>query len=242
MTYMSASKTAVLVLGSAGRMGIKIIEKVRENPRCSLSGAFDLKVRNCSVTAPGLETALSAADAAIDFTTPASGVAHAALCAKHRKPLVIGTTGFDAAQLALIKKYSETAPIFMSPNMSPAVNLTIAIARLMAARLPDFDICISETHHKLKKDAPSGTALRYARAVAAARGGVMPPITSARAGDIVGEHTVLYAGPHERIELTHRAHSRAVFAAGALKAAAWLCGRRPGFYDYLDLLGLKGLR
>ena len=237
---MSASKTAVLVLGSAGRMGIKIIEKVRENPRCSLSGAFDLKVRNCSVTAPGLETALSAADAAIDFTTPASGVAHAALCAKHRKPLVIGTTGFDAAQLALIKKYSETAPIFMSPNMSPAVNLTIAIARLMAARLPDFDICISETHHKFKKDAPSGTALKYRAGIKEVYSGEVP-VTSARAGDIVGEHTVLYAGPHERVELTHRAHSRDVFAEGALRAALWLKDQKPGLYDYFDLLNLKTL-
>ena len=237
---MSASKTAVLVLGSAGRMGIKIIEKVRENPRCTLAGAFDPKARDGAGTAPDLWTALSAADVAIDFTAPAASAAHAALCAGRGIPLVIGTTGFDAGQLALIKKSSKAAPIFLSPNMSPAVNLTMAIARLMAARLPDFDICISETHHKLKKDAPSGTALKYRAGIKEVYEGEVP-VTSARAGDIVGEHTVLYAGPHERVELTHRAHSRDVFAEGALRAALWLKDMRPGLYDYFDLLGLKTL-
>ena len=130
--------------------------------------------------------------------------------------------------------------VFHSPNMSPAVNLTFALAALAARRLKDFDIHVHEAHHSAKKDAPSGTALRYAERIAAARGGALPPITSVRAGDIVGDHTVLYAGPHERVELRHMAHSRAVFAAGALKAAAWLAGKKPGFYDYADLLDLKG--
>ena len=237
---MSASKTAVIVLGSAGRMGVKIIEKVRADPRCSLAGAFDLKLADGAGPARDLESALSAADVAIDFTAPAASAAHAALCARYKKPLVIGTTGFDASQLALIKRSSKAAPIFLSPNMSPAVNLTMAVAKLMAAKLPGFDICISETHHKLKKDAPSGTALKYrARIKEIYRREI--PVTSARAGDIVGEHTVLYAGPHERVELTHRAHSRDVFAEGALRAALWLEDKRPGLYDYFDLLGLKTL-
>ena len=240
IVHMSASKTAVLVLGAAGRMGVKIVEKIRCNPCCSLAGAFDLKYSRGADLTRDLESALKTAGAVIDFSVPSSSAACAVLCAKYKKPLVIGTTGFDAGQLALIKKLSKTTPIFLSPNMSPAVNLTIAVARLMAARLPGFDIHISETHHKLKKDAPSGTALKYQARIKEVYPGEVP-VTSARSGDIVGEHTILYAGPHERVELIHRAHSRDVFAEGAVRAALWLKDRKPGFYDYFDLLDLKRL-
>ncbi len=237
---MGASKTAILVLGSAGRMGVKIVEKIRHSQHCVLAGALDLKAAAGADIRRDIESALDACAAVIDFTTPASGAAHAELCAKHKKPLVIGTTGFDAAQLALIKEFSRSAPVFLSPNMSPAVNLTIAVARLIAAKLPDFDVCISETHHKLKKDAPSGTALKYKKHIQEVFKGEVP-VTSVRAGDIIGEHTVLYAGPHERVELTHRAHSRDVFAEGAVRAALWLKDQKPGLYDYFDLLGLKNI-
>jgi 4-hydroxy-tetrahydrodipicolinate reductase len=172
---------------------------------------------------------------------PESACLYAAGCVRARKPFVTGTTGFSRGQLAALKTSAKKIPVFVSPNMSPAVNLTFAIAALAARRLTGFDVHISEAHHAAKRDAPSGTALRYAEYVALARGGARPPITSARAGDIVGDHTVLYAGPHERVELTHRAHSRALFAAGALKAAAWTAARKPGFYDYFDLLDLRGL-
>lgn len=237
---MSASKTAVLVLGSAGRMGVKIVEKIRRSRHCALAGALDLKGSAGADIKRAIESALKACDAVIDFTTPAAGVAHAALCARYKKPLVIGTTGFDAGQLALIKKCSRSAPVFLSPNMSPAVNLTIAVARLMADKLPGFDVRISETHHKFKKDAPSGTALKYQSRIKEVFQGEVP-VVSVRAGDIVGEHTVLYAGPHERVELTHRAHSRDVFAEGAVRAALWLKDQKPGLYDYFDLLGLKNI-
>ena len=201
----------------------------------SLHGAAGVKK-------PGsLPALLKKASVVIDFSSPAAACYAAAACARAGRPFVTGTTGFTAAQQKELEKAARSVPVFCSPNMSPAVNLTFALAAFAAARLKEFDIHINEIHHKAKKDAPSGTALRYARGVAAARGGAEPPITSARAGDIVGEHTVLYAGPHERVELTHRAHSRAVFAAGALRAAAWTCGRGPGFYDYFDLLDLKGL-
>jgi 4-hydroxy-tetrahydrodipicolinate reductase len=237
---MNASKTAVLVLGAAGRMGVKIVEKVRKNPRCTLAGAIDLESSGNIAPARSLDLSIKASDAVIDFTAPEAGAAHAGLCAKYKKPLVIGTTGFNAGQLALIKKFSGSAPIFLSPNMSPAVNLTIAVARLIAAKLPGFDISISETHHKFKKDAPSGTALKYqARIKEVCRGEV--PVTSVRAGDIVGEHTILYAGPHERVELIHRAHSRDVFAEGAVHAALWLKDRKAGLYDYFDLLNITSL-
>ena len=185
-----------------------------------------------------LEPAVASAGVVIDFTSPAASAAHAVLCAKYKKPLIIGTTGFDPGQLTRIKKLSKSAPIFLSPNMSPAVNLTIAVARLMAAKLPHFDVRIIETHHKLKKDAPSGTALKYQAGIKEVYPGEVP-VTSVRAGDIVGEHTVLYAGPYERVELTHRAHSRDVFAEGAVRAALWLKDREPGLYDYFDLLDLK---
>jgi len=237
---MNASKTAVLVLGAAGRMGAKVVEKVQGSPDCTLAGAFDLKPARGAGPLSGLEAALKDADVVIDFTAPAAGAAHAALCARYKKPLVLGVTGFDAGQLALLGDISKETPIFLSPNMSPAVNLAIAVARLMAARLPGFDIHISEAHHKLKKDAPSGTALKYKERIKEVYPGEVP-ITSARAGDIVGEHTVLYAGPHERIELTHRAHSRDVFAEGAVRAALWLKDRKPGMYDYFDLLDIKNL-
>ncbi|MFA6435186.1 MAG: 4-hydroxy-tetrahydrodipicolinate reductase [Elusimicrobiales bacterium] len=235
---MSVSKTAVLVLGAAGRMGVKIVEKVRENPHCVLSGALDLKSPVGADPRRVLEASVGAAAVVIDFTTPEAGVVHAGLCAGSKKPLVIGTTGFDAGQLARLKEFSGSAPIFLSPNMSPAVNLTIAVARLMAAKLPDFDVRISETHHRSKKDSPSGTALKYQAVIKEVHPGEVP-VVSVRAGDIVGEHTVLYAGPCERVELTHRAHSREVFAEGAVRAALWLKDRKPGLYDYFDLLGLK---
>ena len=237
---MSASKTAVLVLGAAGRMGVRILEQVRDNPRCALAGAFDLRSSRGVDTPHDLESAIEASDAVIDFTAPAASARYAALAAKYKKPLVIGTTGFDAGQLTLLKKLSVSAPFFLSPNMSPAVHLTIAVARLMAAKLPGFDVRISETHHKFKKDSPSGTALKYQACIKEVFQGEVP-VTSLRAGDIVGEHTVLYAGPHERIELIHRAHSRDVFAEGAVRAALWLKDQPPGLYDYFDLLGLKNI-
>jgi len=240
ITCMSASKTAILVLGSAGRMGVKIVEKLRHSHHCVLAGALDLKGSAGADIRFAIESALKSCDAVIDFTTPAAGVTHANICARHKKPLVIGTTGFSIGQLALIKKYSRSTPVFLSPNMSPAVNLTIAVARLIAAKLPDFDICISETHHKLKKDAPSGTALKYKKSIQEVFKGEVP-VTSVRAGDIIGEHTILYAGPHERVELTHRAHARDVFAEGAVRAALWLKDQKPGLYDYFDLLGLQNI-
>jgi 4-hydroxy-tetrahydrodipicolinate reductase len=184
---------------------------------------------------------LGQADVVVDFSAPGPSAAYAKAAAKARKPFVTGVTGYSKRQLAALKAAGRRAPVFHSPNMSPAVNLTFALAALAAARLKGFDIHVSEAHHTAKKDAPSGTALRFAEHIAAARGGALPPVTSVRAGDIVGDHTVLYAGPHERVELRHVAHSRAVFAAGALKAAAWLAGRRPGFYNYFDLLDLKKL-
>lgn len=229
----------VLVCGAAGRMGLAVRSEAEASARFAYAGGVDFRPGR-GVEPPGaFARLLDLADVVVDFSAPGPSVTFARAAARARKPFVTGVTGYSARQLSVLKAAGRRAPVFFSPNMSPAVNLTIALAAAAAARLKGFDIHISEAHHAAKKDSPSGTALRYAESIAAARGGARPPVTSVRAGDIVGDHTVLYAGPYERVELTHRAHSRAVFAAGALKAAAWLAGRRPGFYNYFDLLGLR---
>lgn len=235
---MKRRSLRVLVCGASGRMGRAVRSEVEASACFSYAGGVD------SRPGPGVEPPgafarlLDLADVVVDFSAPGSSITFARAAAAARKPFVTGVTGYSGKQLSALKAAARRSPVFFSPNMSPAVNLTIALAAAAASRLKGFDIHISEAHHAAKKDAPSGTALRYAENIAAARGGPLPPVTSVRAGDIVGDHTVLYAGPYERVELTHRAHSRAVFAAGALKAASWLAGRRPGFYDYSDLLGL----
>ncbi|MCM2266983.1 MAG: 4-hydroxy-tetrahydrodipicolinate reductase [Elusimicrobiales bacterium] len=239
---MKTKALRVLLCGASGRMGRAVRAEIE-----TASGAFLLAAGIDARQGPGTESPdafsyqLAGADVVVDFSVPASACGYAAACARARKPFVTGVTGFSPKQLAALKAAARRTAVFCSPNMSPAVNLTFALAAIAAGRLPNFDAHVSEAHHAAKRDAPSGTALRYAEHIAAARGGARPPITSARAGDIVGDHTVLLAGPYERVELTHRAHSRAVFAAGALRAAAWAAGRKPGFYDYMDLLGLKAL-
>ncbi|MDD2805128.1 MAG: 4-hydroxy-tetrahydrodipicolinate reductase [Elusimicrobiales bacterium] len=230
----------VLVCGAAGRMGRAVRAEIEASPAFCYAGGVDHSAGRDAEGPEAFARLLASADAVVDFSSPAAACGYAAACARVRVPFVTGTTGFSKPQLAALRAAGRKTPVFFSPNMSPAVNLTFALAALAAARLKNFDIHITEAHHTAKKDAPSGTALRYAERIAAARGGALPPISSIRAGDIVGDHAVLYAGPHERVELRHMAHSRAVFAAGALKAAAWLAGKKPGFYDYSDLLDLKG--
>lgn len=236
---MKSRPLKVLVCGAAGRMGRAVLAEIEASPAFARAGGVDARPGPNSEPPGAFTRLLALADAVVDFSSPAPSIAYARACAAARKPFVTGVTGYEPRQLAVLKAAARRTAVFHSPNMSPAVNLTFALAALAARRLKDFDIHVHEAHHSAKKDAPSGTALRYAERIAAARGGAAPPITSARAGDIVGDHTVLFAGPHERIEIAHRAHSRAVFAAGALKAAAWLAGKKPGFYDYSDLLSLK---
>jgi 4-hydroxy-tetrahydrodipicolinate reductase len=236
---MKTKPIKVLVTGAAGRMGLAVRRELEASAGFACAGCVDARSASGAegpALFPGL---LAGADVVVDFSSPEAACSYAAACARARKPFVTGVTGFSKKQLASLKAAGRRTPVFFSPNMSPAVNLTFALAGMAAARLKGFDIHISEAHHSAKRDIPSGTALRYAEHIAAVRGGARPPIGSVRAGDIVGDHTVLYAGPHERLELTHRAHSRAVFAAGALKAAVWTAGRKPGFYNYFDLLGLE---
>lgn len=200
----------------------------------------------------------AAADVVIDFTAPAAAATHAELAAKHGKALVLGTTGLDAAQTRTVNAAAKRAPIVWAPNMSPAVTMLLGLVEEAARRLGEgYDIEVLEMHHRHKVDAPSGTALALGRAAAAGRGidlaahsqrvrdGHTGPrkagdigFATLRGGDVVGDHTVIFAGEGERLELTHRASSRRVFALGALRAARWVAGKPPGLYGMKDVLGL----
>lgn len=195
----------------------------------------------------------------IDFTRPAATLNHLNICQAADKAMVIGTTGFSAEQKAEISRAAQRIPIVFAPNMSVGVNLCFKLLDMAARALGDgVDIEIIEAHHRHKVDAPSGTALAMGQVVANALGrdlkdwavygrqGVTGErdratigFSTIRAGDIVGEHTVLFADLGERIEITHRASSRMTFAKGALRAAAWLAGRGPGLFDMQDVLGLR---
>ncbi len=203
--------------------------------------------------------ALQGAHALIDFTRPEATFGYLDACAAAGVPMVIGTTGFDEAGRERIAAVAQRIPVVFAPNMSVGVNLLMKLAELAAQVLEDgYDIEIIEAHHRHKVDAPSGTALGLGQAVARAinrdlascavygREGVTgerDPKTigfaTVRGGDIVGDHTLLFAGVGERVELTHKASSRATFAQGALRAAKWLQGRAPGLYDMRDVLNLN---
>jgi len=194
----------------------------------------------------------------IEFSTPAATLDHVKLAAEKKIPIVIGTTGSDHKQLAEIKKLSRRTPILLSANMSLGVNLLVSLLGKVAKTLgDDYDVEIIEAHHRFKKDAPSGTALALGRSVAQGlnrdldkvgvngRKGIVGERTkqeiamlSVRAGDIVGDHTVIFGGIGERLEFIHRAHSRETFAHGALRAAQWLVKQKPGLYGMQDVLEL----
>ena len=206
-----------------------------------------------------LESIVSSGDVIIDFTDPDAALRHAKLAVEYGKAMVIGVTGMDAGQQEELEKASRKTPIVFAPNTSVGVNLLFKVLADVAATLGDaYDVEITEIHHRYKKDAPSGTARRMGEVVAAAlgrdpdeaivsgRAGMVGERTekeigifSLRGGDVVGEHTVTFAGIGERIEFTHRAHSRDTFARGAVRAAMWISGRVPGLYDMTDVLGLN---
>jgi 4-hydroxy-tetrahydrodipicolinate reductase len=198
------------------------------------------------------------ADVLIDFTRPEGTLRHLQVCVDHGVHAVIGTTGFDEAGRQAVEQAARRIPVILSPNMSVGVNVAFRLAELAARMVSaDFDVEIIEAHHRNKVDAPSGTALRLGELVAQARGrtlqqtavharhGVTGPrpdgsigFSVIRGGDIVGDHTVLFAGTGERIEITHRSSSRMTYALGALRAARFLSGRASGLYDMRDVLGL----
>jgi 4-hydroxy-tetrahydrodipicolinate reductase len=204
------------------------------------------------------EALFAAADAVIDFTLPTATVSHAKLAARHKTCLVLGTTGLKAPEQEAVEAAALAVPVVQAANFSVGVNLLLGLTQQVAALLgEDFDIEIVEMHHRHKVDAPSGTALALGRAAAEGRGvdlaqvwqkvrdghtGERKPgdigFATLRGGDVVGDHTVLFAGPAERVELTHKAGSRAIFARGAVRAALWTGDQHPGLYSMRDVLGL----
>jgi 4-hydroxy-tetrahydrodipicolinate reductase len=247
---MSARELQVAIFGGSGRMGRAVIAAVEELPGVAVKGT--------TTSSGDPAAALRGADVAIEFALPQATAANLAACVAAKLPIVIGTTGHDQAQRAEVAAAARQLAIVMAPNMSLGVNLLLKLVELTAGKLDaSYDIEVFEAHHRNKKDAPSGTALALGAAAAAARGvklsdaaeyarhGAGEPrrrgaigFSVFRGGDVVGDHTVTFAGVGERIELTHRASDRLAFARGAVQAARWVVGRPPGLYSMQDVLGL----
>ena len=262
-----ARATRVCVLGPSGRMGRAVLDAARERDDLRITAAVDrpdagglgVEVAGGVLASAELDAGLAACDVYVDFTAPAATGAAAAAAARHRRAAVIGTTGLGPAEEAAIEQLSRVAPIVVAANFSLGVNLVLGLVQTVARALgPAWDAEVVETHHRAKRDAPSGTALMIARAIAAghgvdyervkrhARDGDVGPrprgeigVSSVRGGDVIGEHTAYFFGAAERLEISHRATSRSIFAVGALRAAAWVAGQPPGRYDMLDVLGLE---
>lgn len=263
----------VVIAGAAGRMGSRLIALLAEEKDLRLAAAVEAPGHPAlhrdagevaGVSRVGImidadaEAAIVKDRILIEFSVPEASLAHARLVGRHGGRAVIGTTGFTAAQREELAGIGRGAPLLVSPNMSVAVNVAFKVLADMARMLgDDYDVEIVETHHRFKKDAPSGTALRMAEVVAQALGRDLATaavydrhdrlaertrkeigMAALRSGDVVGEHTVSFASLGERLELTHRAHSRDNFARGALRGARFIATARPGLYSMQDVLGL----
>ena len=255
----------VAVAGAGGRMGRTLIEAIEAEGGLTLSAALDAPgAPTIGQSAGGVriaadvEAAVQASEVLIDFTRPDGTLRHLEACVRHKRAIVIGTTGFAAGQLEAIQAAGRKIPIAFSPNFAVGVNVLFELMQTAAKALREgYDIEIIEAHHRHKVDAPSGTALKLGEIAARASGRSLEDAVhgregdvgerttkeigfhAVRGGDIVGEHTVLFAGTGERIELTVRSQSRMTYAAGAVRAAKWLRGRPAGVYDMKDVLGLK---
>jgi 4-hydroxy-tetrahydrodipicolinate reductase len=251
----------VAIAGAGGRMGRTLIEGVLADDELELAAALDIapgEVHGHQITTD-LAAAVTAADVLIDFTRPEGTLKHLAGCVDRSRAVVIGTTGFSPEQLRNIQDAAKRIAIVMSPNFAVGVNVVFSLAETAAWALGDaYDVEIIEAHHRHKVDAPSGTALKLGEIVSSAlkrdpardyvhgrKGdtGERPAkaigFHAVRGGDIVGEHTVMFAGAGERVEVTVRSQSRMTYAAGALRAAKWLRNRPAGLYDMSDVLGLR---
>lgn len=245
----------IVISGCAGRMGRSIAAAALQDSVFAIGAALEaaghaavgqdygrLLGRPSPLGVPvgdDARAALGQGDVLIEFTLPEVTVAHVQLAQQLRKPMVIGTTGLSAGQQETVRAAAKTIPIVISPNMSVGVNVLCELARAAAQRLgPGYDVEVIEAHHRHKQDAPSGTAKRLAEVLAAARNQKPEtvPVHSIRAGEIVGDHTIVFAGTAERLELTHRAQGREVFAQGALRAAQFVAAQTPGLYDMMDVL------
>lgn len=264
----------IAVCGAAGRMGGRIIAAISETEGAVVSGAlerlghpmvgqdagFNAGLGAIGVTiSDDLTAVVQGCDVLIDFTTPKVSLKNLEVCGLNKKSIVIGSTGFTPEERALAAELAKDIPVVLAPNMSVGVNVCFKVLADVAKILgDDFDVEIVEAHHKMKKDSPSGTAVRMGEVVADALGrdynkvanfhreGICGERTkeeigmqTIRGGDIVGEHTVYFIGMGERIEITHRAHTRDMFSRGSVRAAKWVVSQKPGLYDMQDVLGLK---
>ena len=263
----------IAITGAGGRMGRTLLESIDAHPLTTLTVALErpdssligvdagelsgLGRRGVALVG-GLESVLEHFDVLIDFSSPAATAEVVAIAAAAGKALVIGTTGLDAAQQAVIDQAALRVPVCQAANFSTGVNLSLVLLETAARVLGDTaDIEILEAHHRHKRDAPSGTALAMGQAVADVLGRDLQAVAvygreghtgprerdtigfaTVRGGDIVGDHTVMFAADGERLEITHKASSRMAFASGAVRAAAWLAGRAPGHYGMREVLGL----
>ncbi|WP_366449987.1 4-hydroxy-tetrahydrodipicolinate reductase [Fontimonas thermophila] len=265
--------TRLAILGATGRMGRAVIQAVAATPAVTLGAALEraghTEMGRDAGTLAGvgelgvpiaadLRAGLDACDVLIDFTRPEATLSALPLCVAAGTGMVIGTTGFDAAQKAQIEAAARRIPICLSANFSIGVTVCLKLLEDAARVLgSDFDIEIVEAHHRHKVDAPSGTALAMGEAIARGAGlrleeaavyarqghtGPRPAgaigFATVRGGDVIGDHTVMFLGEGERVEITHKASSRQNFARGAVRAAAWIHGRAPGLYSMRDVLGL----
>ena len=230
------------IAGVNGRMGRRIFDLARRDKDFDINLALEKK----GIPAIGKDIAgikissnpdgIFLVDVFIDFTTPEATTTNLDYLARYKKPAVIGTTGLNSEQLGKMQDIAKIVPIVFSPNMSVGVNVLFDILPEIARRLgPDYNIEITEAHHRAKKDAPSGTAKKIGHILADATGKEIP-IHAIRLGDIVGEHAIIFCGNSERIEITHRAHSRDLFALGALKAARWIVKKPAGLYSMQQVL------
>jgi 4-hydroxy-tetrahydrodipicolinate reductase len=227
---MKNSPVRVMLIGAAGRMGKTVRELAQNDPEIQILALCDL--------GDSIEPAIYNCDVAIDFSQADSidEICRAAL--QYGKSLVIGTTGHSQQQRKTLEETAHSVPIVLASNFSVGVNVLFWLTQKAAELLgSDFNPEIVETHHKMKKDAPSGTAKTLAEILKAVRHSEIP-IESIREGDIVGEHTVIFGGPGERLELTHRAANRGIFALGAFRAAKWIVDKPPALYSMQDVLGL----
>lgn len=256
--------TDVIIMGAKGRMGATLANLALADPELNLVGVTErsrnikeLETLGCPAV-EDLDNLLTDAPGAVivDFTSPESTMKMVETAGRHGNPAVIGTTGLDATQQKQLAESANSQPLFWAPNMSVGVNVLLKVLPMLVQALgPAYDMEMVETHHRMKKDAPSGTALKLAQCLAEARGweyddvknhsrdgiiGARPEeeigVQTLRGGDVVGDHTMFFFGPGERIEVTHRAHSRETFAQGALRAAKWLAGQKSGkLYTMQDL-------
>jgi len=269
------SATRIGIVGIGGRMGFAMAREIAATPGAALGGGSERPGSPHIGQDPGLLAGLAATglkvtddaaqlfgnvDAVLDFSVPAALAHHAALAAQAETAYVVGTTGLEPAHFEALRKAAQHAPVVQSFNMSLGVNILAGLTRQVAAMLgSDWDIEIVEMHHRMKIDAPSGTALLLGEQAAKGRGVALADVAdrgrdgitgarkpghigfaALRGGNVAGEHSVIFAADNERIELSHKATDRSIFARGAVRAALWAHGQPPGLYSMTDVLGLAG--